>query len=80
MSIRVSFSLFFAGLCVALGGCGRDPVDAILTRLQDPDVEVRRAAAHSLVERPINDQRVIDELTKSVSDKDSEVRYASIER
>ena len=79
MSIRVSFSLLFVGLCIASGGCGRDPVDDLVAKLRDPNVEVRRAAAHALVVQPVNDERVIAELTKTVSDKDSEVRYESIE-
>jgi HEAT repeat protein len=79
MSIRVWLNLFLIALCLAPSGCGHDPVDAIVANLHDPNVEVRRAAAHALVERPVGDERVIAELTKDVSDRDSEVRYESIE-
>ena len=66
-------------MCIALAGCGHDPVDAIVAKLRDPNVEVRRAATHSFVEQPMNDNRVIEELTKNVSDKNSELRYESAE-
>jgi HEAT repeat protein len=79
MSIRAFCHWSFIGLCIALGGCGHDPVDAIVARLRDPNVEVRRAATHSLVEQPVNDQRVIKELTHNVSDKNPELRYESAE-
>ena len=47
--------------------------------LRDPNVEVRRTTTHSLVEQPVNDERVIKELTHNVSDKNSELRYESAE-
>ena len=76
---RVARGLLGVMLSIALGGCGHDPVDAIVARLRDPNAEVRRTATHSLVEHPINDNRVIEELTKNVSDKSSELRYESAE-
>jgi HEAT repeat protein len=71
--------LLFAALCIASVGCGHDPIDAILAKLRDLNVETRRAATHALAEKPINDERVIAELSKCVSDKNIEVRYESIE-
>lgn len=79
MPIRLFCRRFYLGLCIALAGCGHNPIDAILARLHDPNVEVRRTTTHSLVEKPINDNRVIEELTKNVSDKSSELRYESVE-
>jgi HEAT repeat protein len=78
MSIRVSLRLLIAALCMASVGCGHDPIDAVLAKLRDPNVETRRAATHTLAEQPVNDERVIAELSKCVSDKDIEVRYESI--
>jgi HEAT repeat protein len=79
MSIRAFCSGIFIALFIALGGCGHDPVDNVVAKLRDPDVDVRRAATHSLVERPVNNERVIEELTKNVSDKNTELRYESAE-
>jgi HEAT repeat protein len=79
MSIRTFCSWLFTALCVAFGGCGHDPVDALVAKLRDPDVEVRRATTHSLVERPFNDNRVIEEITKNISDNNAELRYESAE-
>jgi HEAT repeat protein len=73
----VSLGLLSVGLCIALGGCAHDPVDAIVANLRDRNVEVRQAATNSLVEQPVNDSRVIKELTKNSSDKSSELRYKS---
>ena len=75
----VRMTLLFVGLCIAASGCGRDPIDASVAKLRDPNVDVRLAATHALVERPINDNRVIEELTKNVSDKNAELRFESIE-
>jgi HEAT repeat protein len=74
---RAFCSWLVTAICVACGGCGHDPIDALLTKLRDPDVEVRRAAMRSLVEQPVNDNRVIEEITKNVSDKNVELRYES---
>jgi len=71
--------LLFIPICIALVGCGHDRVDNVVAKLRDPDVEVRLAATHSLVERPVNNERVIEELTKNVSDKNTELRYESAE-
>jgi HEAT repeat protein len=79
MSIRALSTWLSVGLSIALGGCGLDPTNAFIAKLRDPNVEVRRAATRSLVEQPMNDRRVIEELTKNVSDKDSELRYDSAE-
>lgn len=72
---KIFCSWLFTALCVAFGGCGHDPVDPLVAKLRDPDVEVRRAALHSLVEHPINDNRVIEEITKNLSDSSAESRY-----
>jgi HEAT repeat protein len=74
-----AFCWIFIAICTALTGCGHDPVDNIVAKLRDPDVAVRRAATHSLVEQPVNNERVIEELTKNVSDKNTELRYESAE-
>jgi HEAT repeat protein len=66
-------------LCLSLIGCGRDRVDAIVAQLRDPNPDVRRSATHSLVEHPLSDPRIIDELTKNVADKSADVRYGSVE-
>jgi HEAT repeat protein len=79
MSIRAFCRWLCAGWCIALGGCGHNSIDAVLAKLHDPNVEVRRLATHSLVEKPINDSRVIEELTRNTSDKNSELRYESVE-
>jgi HEAT repeat protein len=79
MSIRAFCSWIFIALCTALGGCGHDPIDNVVAKLRDPNVGVRRAATHSLVEQPVNNERVIEELTKNVSDKSTELRYESAE-
>ena len=76
-SLRMT--LPFVGLCVAACGCGQDRTTLLVAKLQDPNVEVRLAATHSLIEQPINDDRVIEELTKNVSDKNAELRFESIE-
>lgn len=79
MPTRLACRRFFVGLCIALSGCSHDSADAIVSRLHDPNVEVRRTATHSLVERPFNDSRVIEELAKNTADKNSELRYESVE-
>jgi vesicle coat complex subunit len=66
------------GFCLALAGCGRDPVADLAARLQDPNVEVRRAAVEALGQQPVSDVRVIDSLTRCIGDNDGEVRYGSI--
>jgi HEAT repeat protein len=75
----LKMTLVIAATCIAPCGCSRDPVGDVVAKLRDPNVEVRRAATHSLVEQPINDERVIEELTKNVSDKSAELRFESIE-
>jgi HEAT repeat protein len=79
MSIRDRFSLFFVALCLAPSGCGHDPIEEVVAKLRDPNVDVRRAAAHSLVVQPVNDERLIAALAKDTSDRDSEVRFESVE-
>jgi HEAT repeat protein len=79
MSIRAFCTWLVPAICVACGGCGHDPIDALVARLRSPDVEVRQAATHSLVEQPINDSRVVQEITKNLSDKQTELRYESAE-
>jgi HEAT repeat protein len=79
MSIRAFSRRFSIALSLALGGCRHDPAEAIVAKLSDPNIEVRLAATNSLVEQPVNDNRVIKELTKNVSEKNSELRYKSAE-
>jgi HEAT repeat protein len=79
MSIRISVIVFWLGVSLVLIGCARDPVDDLIAKLHDSDVEVRRAAVRALVEQPSNDERVVAELTKSATDKDAEVRYQSVD-
>lgn len=59
-------------------GCSRDPLSDVAARLSDPDITVRRAAARALMEQPIADERVIIALTKTTTDKDTEVRALSV--
>src|SRR4051794_26997274 len=68
---RFFFHLFVLGICVALPGCSRDPTDDLVARLHDPNVEVRRAAVRTLFEHPPSDQRLVAELEKTLTDKDS---------
>jgi HEAT repeat protein len=79
VSIKASLRLLFVAFCVAPGGCGRDPIDALIAGLHDPNVEVRRTTTHALLAKPSSDERVITELTKCTSDKDAEVRYQSVD-
>jgi HEAT repeat protein len=64
---------------IALIGCSRNPVDDVVGRLRDPDPQVRRLATQSLVEHPLGDPRVIEQLTTNVADKSLEVRFKSVE-
>src|SRR5687767_14619024 len=79
MSIRVAYRFSILGLLLALVGCSRDPVDNLISQLDDPDVETRRTAARALADRSTADDRAIGALTKSAADSDAEVRRLSIE-
>lgn len=65
--------------CLLQTGCARDPIADLAAQLNDPNVAVRRAAARSLGEQPITDERIVAALTKGAADTDMEVRYRSIE-
>jgi HEAT repeat protein len=67
------------GLCVLLAGCARDPASELISRLNDPDVAVRRTAARTLREQPIADNRVVAALATSAKDSDVAVRCLSVE-
>ncbi len=66
-------------LCLSQVGCAHDPLDDLISRLNDPDAAVRRAAVRELAKRPSSDERVVAALTKSTTDKDADVRYFSVE-
>ena len=65
MSTRVAFGLVFVGFCIALVRLRPRSNRTFVAKLHDPNVDVRRAAVHTLVEHPVNDERVIAELSKS---------------
>jgi HEAT repeat protein len=78
MSISVSYRLPYLGLCLLMFGCGGDSGDKLIAQLQNPDVEIRRAAARALSQQTKVDNRGIVALTKTVADTDAEVRRLSI--
>ena len=78
LSINCFRWLPFLAMCLLLAGCARDGVDTWIAQLQNPDVEVRRAAARALEQQTQFDNRVVVALTKTVADSDAEVRRLSI--
>jgi HEAT repeat protein len=66
-------------LSIAPVGCGRDPASEVIAKLHDWNPGVRRAAVRDMVEHPPTDPRLIDELEKTLIDKDTEVRYLAVE-
>lgn len=64
---------------VSLVGCSRDPAEVLIAQLQSADVEARRTATRELVEKPLNDARIIGALMKSTTDADVDVRHAAID-
>jgi HEAT repeat protein len=78
MSISVSRRLPYLGLCLLLIGCHSDPGGDLIAQLQNPDVEIRRAAARTLGQQTNVDNRAVVVLTKTVADSDAEVRRLSI--
>jgi HEAT repeat protein len=79
MSIRARSFRPLLGLCLLFTGCGANPTDTAISQLQSSDVEVRRAAAHSLGEQTASDARAVAALTKAVADSDKEVRWLAID-
>src|SRR5438270_9142272 len=79
MSIRMAAVLLWLGSCLVVIGCARDPINDLMGKLQDPNVEIRRLAARALDAHAPNDDRVIAALAKSVADADTDVRYDSID-
>jgi HEAT repeat protein len=71
----------FAWVCLFLlqGGCGRDPLGDLVSRLGDSDAAVRRAAAREFIAHPNVDDRVVAALTRCAADSDEEVRYLSVD-
>ena len=62
-----------------VGWLTRDPASEMISRLNGPDIAVRRAAARALREQPNADDRVVAALTKTAKDSDVELRCFSVE-
>jgi HEAT repeat protein len=77
MSIRIAAAWSVVCALLLLGGCGRDPVGELATKLKDSHVEVRRATAAALEELASDDERVVAALTAALADEDTELRYRS---
>jgi HEAT repeat protein len=74
---RVFAWLAVASTLFAACGCG-DPTDRLIAQLGDADTSARLAAARTLAENPITDERVLTALATSVSDSDAQVRFFAI--
>jgi HEAT repeat protein len=77
MSTRFGVRCSVVCAILVLAGCSRDPIGELATKLKDPHVEVRRAAAAGLEELASDDGRVVAALTAALADDDAEVRYRS---
>jgi HEAT repeat protein len=77
-SSSVKFCLAYAGLCLAIIGCGNSVEDHI-ARLSDNDVETRRAAVRALRRQTLEDKRIIAAFEQATGDSDAEVQRLAID-
>jgi len=63
---------------LAFVGCGTDPVAGLIGKLQDEDVDVRRAAAQSLLDMGLEAAPAAEALGQAIEDQDREVRRLAL--